>query len=133
MFIVHIRVVKRTQDAMKKKRDVKLETRIPLSEVTTTDDGRCVAGGSKSLAALNLSDNRELGVGAAIQNLLTRLVKARKEMQDPPPLQELHLSRCQVAASGGKVGKEDGEEEGEKKAALTTAACLALRPTLVYV
>lgn len=118
---------------MKKKRDVKLETRIPLSEVTTTDDGRCIAGGSKSLAALNLCDNRGLGVGAAIQNLLTRLVEARKETQDPPPLQELHLRRCQVEASNGEVGEEDGEGEGGNAAALTTAACLALRPTMVYV
>lgn len=133
---------------MKKKRDAKVETRLPLSEISKTKDGQWIAGGSRSLAALNLSDNRELGADGAIPTMLAKLVEARNEaapaaMQGTavvttmttPALQELHLRRCQASAvaSGNGDGREDGDgKEDVGTVGLIAAACLALKPTAVY-
>ncbi|CAM9286299.1 unnamed protein product [Ectocarpus fasciculatus] len=129
-------------DAMKKKKDAKVETRLPLSAVTvrTGEDGRsrAVAGGSRSLAALNLADNRELGEDGALAGLLSRIVNARKEEAEEAGagagagfgagagavvLQELHLTRCQGYA------EEGGGEDDTGIAAMS----FALRPTKVVV
>ncbi|CAM9558147.1 unnamed protein product, partial [Ectocarpus sp. 6 AP-2014] len=127
-------------DAMKKKKDAKVETRLPLSAVTvrTGEDGRsrAVAGGSRSLAALNLADNRDLGEGGALAGLLSRIVNARKEEAEEAGvgagfgagggsvvLQELHLTRCQGYA----------EEAGGEDDTAIAAMSFALRPTKVVV
>ncbi|CAB1114338.1 unnamed protein product [Ectocarpus sp. CCAP 1310/34] len=127
-------------DAMKKKKDAKVETRLPLSAVTvrTGEDGRsrAVAGGSRSLAALNLADNRDLGKGGALAGLLSRIVNARKEETEEAGagagfgagggavvLQELHLTRCQGYA----------EEAGGEDDTAIAAMSFALRPTKVVV
>lgn len=139
------------QDAMKKKKDAKVETRLPLSVVVlrTGEDGssKAVAGGSKSLAALNLSENRQLAAGGALVELLSRIVKARKEDAEEAgagagfgagagavALQELHLARCQGYAeqeeAGGNGG--DGMAAGDQ-AGILAAMSFALRPTKVVV
>lgn len=83
------------QDAMKKKRDAKVETRLPPSEVSKTEDGRLIAGGSRSLAALNISDNRDVGARGAISKLLLRVEERRRRAGGASvALQELHLRRC---------------------------------------
>eukprot|EP00752_Nemacystus_decipiens_P004249 g3881.t1 len=139
------------QDAMKKKKDAKVETRLPLSAVVlqTGEDGtsKAVAGGSKSLAALNLSENRELGADGALVELLSRIVKARKEEADEAgagagfgagagavALQELNLARCQGIVGQEEAGGEDGDGTAVGDQAGTLAAVsFALRPTKVVV
>lgn len=118
-------------DALKKKKDAQVETRLLLSTVTVAEDGRKIAGGSRSLAALNLSDNRELGAGGALAGLLMRIVDYRKKEEGTGGgsgaivLQELHLARCCECG-------EDEEESGSQ-AGLIAAASFALRPTKVSV
>lgn len=136
------------QDAMKKKKDAKVETRLPLSTVVVQNGGdgssRAIAGGSRSLAVLNLSDNRELGAGGALVGLLSRIVQARKDEAKETGagggfgagagaavLQELVLTRCRGYAEG-----EGGEEEGGgigdgDEAGMLAAMAFALRPTKV--
>lgn len=139
------------QDAMKKKKDAKVETRLPLSAVAvqTAGDGssRAVAGGSRSLATLNLAENRELGAGGALVGLLSRIVEARKEEADEAAsagpggaggavaLQELHLARCQGYAELEGGGEEDASAAGagEDQAGMLAAMKLALMPTKVVV
>lgn len=130
------------QDAMKKKKDARVETRLPLSAVVVQNgaDGasRAIAGGNRSLAALNLSDNRELGAGGAILGLLSRMVNARKEESEEAGgkagaavLQELNLAHCQEYDE-----REDGIGEdhaiGEQAGAIA-ATVVALKPTKVVV
>lgn len=139
------------QDAMKKKKDARVETRLPLSTVVvqTAGDGsnRAVAGGSRSLATLNLGENRELGASGALLGLLARIVEARKEEVDKAAsgaagvvgsgagavvLQELHLARCQEYAEqevGG--GEHAAAAAGGDQAGMFAAMSLALRPTKV--
>eukprot|EP00904_Undaria_pinnatifida_P014158 jgi/Undpi1/9873/HiC_scaffold_28.g12327.m1 len=133
------------QDAMKKKKDANVETRQPLSVVFQGEDGRSVAGGSRSLAALNLADNRDLGAGGALAGLLMRIVDARKrEVEEgggggaggggaggAVVLRELHLMRCQGDASEGEGEGEEGG--GGVQAGLIAAASFELRPTKVIV
>lgn len=140
------------QDAMKKKKDARVETRLPLSTVVvqTAGDGstRAVAGGSRSLATLNLAENRELGAGGALLGLLSRIVEARKKEADEAAsvgsgggavaLQELHLARCQGYTEVDDGGGEDvaagaGAGAGEYQAGMLAAMKLALRPTRVVV
>lgn len=137
------------QDAMKKKKDARVETRLPLSTVIvqTGGDGssRAVAGGSRSLATLNLAENRELGAGGALLGLLSRMVEARKEEVDEAGagagvgsgagavvLQELHLARCQGYAEQEEGGGEDAAAAGDQ-AGMIAAMSFALRPTKVVV
>ena len=133
------------QDAMKKKKDANVETRQPLSVVFQGEDGRSVAGGSRSLAALNLADNRDLGAGGALAGLLMRIVDTRKrEVEEgggggagggpaggAVVLRELHLMRCQGDASEGEGEGEEGG--GGVQAGLIAAASFELRPTKVIV
>lgn len=110
------------------------------------EDGTFIAGGSKSLAALNLGDNRELGSGGAVSALLMKLAGARqggmagieqeKGGAGAVVLQELHLRRCcqgygdlEEEGEGGGGGGDggDGTESG-----MIAAATLALKPTTVY-
>lgn len=139
------------QDAMKKKKDAKVETRLPLSAIVlhTGGDGssKAVAGGSKSLAALNLSENRELGADGALVELLSRIVKARKEEAEEAGagagfgagagaviLQELHLIRCQGYVEQEEAGGEDGDGMAAgDQAGMFAAMSFALRPTKVVV
>ncbi|CAM9108971.1 unnamed protein product, partial [Hapterophycus canaliculatus] len=130
------------QDAMKKKKDAKVETRLPLSAVIVQNgaDGisRAIAGGSRSLAALNLADNRELGAGGALLTLLSRIAEARKEEAEEAGakagavvLQELNFARCQ-----GYDEREDGEGEDQalgEEAGAIAAVVFALKPTKVVV
>lgn len=118
---------------MKKKKDAQVEIRLPLGTLTKTEDGRTITGGSRSLATLNLGDNRELGSGGAISSLLLRLAESRMleggaagSGVGAVVLQELHLARCQG------YEEEEEEEEGEQ-AALLAATVLGLRPTKVFV
>ncbi len=137
------------QDAMKKKKDAKVETRLPLSTVVvqTGADGssRAIAGGSRSLAVLNLSDNRELGAGGALVGLLSRIVQARKDEAEETGagagfgagagavvMQELVLTRCQGYAEGADRGEEDGDGVADgDEAGMLAAMAFALRPTKV--
>lgn len=139
------------QDALKKKKNAKVETRLPLSAVViqTGGDGstKAVAGGSKSLAALNLSDNRELGEGGALTGLLSRIVKARKEEAEEAGagagfgagagavvLQELHLARCQGYAEQEEGDGDNGDDMAVgDQAGMLAAMSFALRPTKVVV
>lgn len=139
------------QDAMKKKKDAKVETRLPLSTVVfqTEGDGssKAVAGGSKSLAALNLSENRELGAGGALVGLLSSIVNARKEEAEEAGagagfgagagavvLQELHLARCQGYVEQEEAGGEDGDSVAAgDQAGMLAAMSFALRPTKVVI
>ena len=126
---------KAAQDAKKKRKSAnnnKIETWLPLSAVTRHADGRDVAGGSRSLAVLNLSENRELGAGGALIELLERIADTRKSRDEEGQsstgdyipggavaLQELHLTRCRGYVEG------DGEEDE------VAVAALKLKPTVV--
>lgn len=111
--------------------------RLPLSTITPDADGKHIAGGSMSLAVLNLSENRELGNDGALEELFARIAEGRKKIRDAAegleaksgklsegevvvPLQELHVAGCQ----------KYGYIEGEKTDSLAIAA-LALQPTRV--
>lgn len=130
------------QDAMKKKKDARVETRLPLSAVVVQNgaDGisTAVAGRNRSLAALNLAENRALGADGALLVLLSKLTKARKEEAEEGSgkagaavLQVLNLARCQ-----GYDEQESGEGEdlalGEQAGAIA-AMVFALKPTKVIV
>lgn len=127
--------------AQKKKKSAKageLIQRLPLSTITPDEDGRHIAGGSMSLAALNLSENRELGNDGALVELFARIAEGRKPIRDAAegleaergklseeevvvvPLKELHVAGCH----------NYGYIEGEKTDSLAIAA-LALQPTMV--
>lgn len=122
------------QDAMKKKKDAQVETRSPLSVLIQKDDGSMVAGGNRSLAALNLANNPRLGAGGALVELLTKIADARRAEGDAEvggsnlpavALQELHLSRC-LGCGGTDLN------ESEEHAALMAGA-LRVAPTRVTV
>ncbi|CAM9674308.1 unnamed protein product [Scytosiphon promiscuus] len=130
------------QDAMKKKKDARLETRLPLSTVVVQNGadgvGRAIAGGNRSLAALNLAENRALGAFGAVSEFLSKIVKARKEEAEEgggkagaAVLQELNLSRCQeYVEQGGGEGEDPALAE---RAAVIAAMVIALKPTKVVV
>lgn len=126
--------------AQKKKKVARAEEttqRLPLSAITPDADGKYIAGGSMSLAVLNLSENRELGNDGALVELFTRIAEGRKTICDAAeglegensklpegevvvPLQELHVAGCQGY----------GYVEREKTDSVVVAA-LALQPTRV--
>lgn len=130
---------KASQEATKKKKEQRPEIRPPLCELSRAEDGRMIAGSSRSLVMLNLGDNAELGSGGAVLALLQRLLQARKRERTQSGagdssvvLRELHLRHCQGHGHGN--GKWEGKpsEESEDRSRSIAAASMALRPTIVY-